>query len=617
MPVSPFSLGRLLLTLGVAFTGVLAVVSPAAATTTFSITVTIAGDATVPQGTVNFWKAPFTQGGGNDLVGGTLTKDIPTDQEGDYKISVSLTNMDGATRWYKAGVPQGVTTKDDADILHLDGSAVPPLTIEFPQIAHLHGRVTNGDGTPAANVVVGRNRLGQGTSKQADADGYYDFGYVQPGTTTVSVNGAGNWGRAQQTLVMPTSGDVEINLVRPELARISGTVTDATTGDPIQHLTVTAYVQANVGYATSATTDASGHYTLEGLGAGPFIVKYDDPLISYGTHWNGGVLTSGEAAPIAVVAGATTTHDEALTARPDPRSSPHTIGGLVTDSQGHPLPDIEVFLYDPASPAFPIANAATDRLGRWGQLATPGDYLVGFSQGAGNGTIFPSPTEWYSEFYPDAWGREDAGVVTIPMDSSNFGIDAQLVRSAHLTLSATDSTGSTDLNVGYQLLSLAGAPVLEHQPLAGDGNQAYLSLKPGTYKMLILGRRGYADNSTSLVPRWLGGGNSLTTASKVTFVPGGMLNAPVVLPRALKATTKPAVSGTPKPGKRLKVSSGVWNQMTGTTFTYQWLRGTKVVGTKKAYLVTKADAGKTLIAKVTAANGTLSTTTKSAITIRR
>lgn len=73
--------------------------------------------------------------------------------------------------------------------------------------------------------------------------------------------------------------------------------------------------------------------------------------------------------------------------------------------------------------------------------------------------------------------------------------------------------------------------------------------------------------------------------------------------RVLVSTAKPAISGKPKVGKRLKASTGSWSPA-ATSYAYQWYRGKKEIAGKKAerkrYKVVAADRGKRLKVKVTA-----------------
>lgn len=64
------------------------------------------------------------------------------------------------------------------------------------------------------------------------------------------------------------------------------------------------------------------------------------------------------------------------------------------------------------------------------------------------------------------------------------------------------------------------------------------------------------------------------------------------LGQALKPTAAPAVSGTPKAGSTLYVTSGVWSP-TATSYSYQWYLGSKPIGgaTSSFLPLTTADKG--------------------------
>jgi hypothetical protein len=62
---------------------------------------------------------------------------------------------------------------------------------------------------------------------------------------------------------------------------------------------------------------------------------------------------------------------------------------------------------------------------------------------------------------------------------------------------------------------------------------------------------------------------------------------------ALQATTQPVITGTPRSGSYLSVTTGTWTQPS-PSFRYQWLRtGAPIAGATSAYYtLTPADAGK-------------------------
>ena len=63
---------------------------------------------------------------------------------------------------------------------------------------------------------------------------------------------------------------------------------------------------------------------------------------------------------------------------------------------------------------------------------------------------------------------------------------------------------------------------------------------------------------------------------------------------------KPAIGGVLKVGKLLTASNGTWTPA-GTSYTYQWKRGSVVIGRAKTYKATAKDKGKILVVIVTAA----------------
>jgi hypothetical protein len=62
-------------------------------------------------------------------------------------------------------------------------------------------------------------------------------------------------------------------------------------------------------------------------------------------------------------------------------------------------------------------------------------------------------------------------------------------------------------------------------------------------------------------------------------------------------TATPTITGTPSVGTELTGVTGAWGP-SAVSFTYQWLRGTTVVGTSDKYTVVTADVGQPLTFKV-------------------
>ncbi len=88
--------------------------------------------------------------------------------------------------------------------------------------------------------------------------------------------------------------------------------------------------------------------------------------------------------------------------------------------------------------------------------------------------------------------------------------------------------------------------------------------------------------------------------------------ATAVVPKAM-TTAKPTITGSAKVGARLTAKAGAW-QPAEAKLTYQWYRGSTAIAkaTTSTYVVTAADAGKTVTVKVTGTQSGYVTTTVAA-----
>jgi hypothetical protein len=143
------------------------------------------------------------------------------------------------------------------------------------------------------------------------------------------------------------------------------------------------------------------------------------------------------------------------------------------------------------------------------------------------------------------------------------------------TLTANPGTWNVDgLTFGYQWLR--------------DGN-AIASATSSDYRAVA------ADRGSSL--------SVLVTATKAGSTPGSATSEAVLVGAgdAPVSQVKPLVTGTPELGETLAVSNGTWD-LDELTFAYQWLRDGEAIegATAATYVVTEADLGAELTARVTA-----------------
>ena len=452
----------------------------------------VSGTVTDPHGApvagaAYLYKVGENGASGNFIVGGDYT--VTASVAGDYQLFVRADSMDGYGRWYVAGQPQGSANRADATVIPVDGTS--PVTLQdmqLPAIATLAGTVTNADGDPMVGVTVLRNRLGVGSWTTTDGSGHYSFGYVQSGVTSISVNGTGGWAGARQNLTVDASSDFTVDLVMEAPAAIDGTVTDADTGKPVPWLYVVAYqrIGGNGYYETSTRTDEAGHYLLEGLNAGETVVQYNDDFGGYDTVFNGGASLLSLAPALNPTAGATLSHDEQLTQKPDDSTS-QALSGVVTGSgPSDPLVGVEVRAWDADGQL--AGSDLSDRSGRWGIDVPAGDYTVSTRSGS---TLLgvDTGTPWQPVFYPDAWQRSDATPITVIDDADTHpGLDFALTRSAVLTLDVRGLGDTTDLDAGYTVIDAGGSTAYDEPAASGTGNVLEVLLRPGTWTLRVSGQ---------------------------------------------------------------------------------------------------------------------------------
>lgn len=206
--------------------------------------------------------------------------------------------------------------------------------------ALLRGTVTDGaTGAPLAGAAISLS--GDSTdSTVAGADGGYQFSSLPAGTFTITVAAPGyDSVTATATLAANTVALFSPSLyptgTTPTTATLRGEVVDAATGQPIAGATITAAAQ-------TATTDATGHFTLAGLGAGALSATVS------AQGYTGATLTGTLANGV----------NEAGTLRLAPLpAAVTTVSGTVRDAgTGQPIPGASVRLQEVADAVFTGAD---------------------------------------------------------------------------------------------------------------------------------------------------------------------------------------------------------------------------------------------------------------------
>jgi len=147
-----------------------------------------------------------------------------------------------------------------------------------------------------------------GGSTNTDANGQYTFTGVAEGTYTVAASAANYASQGATVTVGPGAMVVQNLALPPNPATIVGTITDASTNQPVSNPTV------GYGGPTSATTNSAGQYSLSNVTEGSYTV-----VISASGY-------TSQSRPVTVGPGASATVNAALP------PNPGNVTGTVTDS---------------------------------------------------------------------------------------------------------------------------------------------------------------------------------------------------------------------------------------------------------------------------------------------
>jgi uncharacterized repeat protein (TIGR01451 family) len=213
---------------------------------------------------------------------------------------------------------------------------------------------------------------------------------------------------------------------------VTGTVTDVTTGSPIERICVWASLDPTGQLLGTTTTDAEGHYTIGGLPSGWYRIRFADRCDgaeAYVLEWYDDHPSFVGSDLVGVSGPETTTGIDAALVYGG------TISGTVIDDvTGQPLPGICVSGSPAGSGGFPSADI-TDTAGRYslGALAS-GLVAVRFADNC-DGSV-----DYVSEWFDDKIAFSEADFVTVTAPNDTPAIDAALVLGGSISGTVTDQT---------------------------------------------------------------------------------------------------------------------------------------------------------------------------------
>jgi hypothetical protein len=225
---------------------------------------------------------------------------VATDRDG--RLVSELTGADGSYR-IDGLVPGTVTVAAGADALitpadaNVTVSAASPTTFDMAlgPGAVISGRITVGGASPPAGTSVQAvdTTTRAATQGTVAADGSYVIDGLRAGSYDVVASGPGRAPATAAVTVAAQATSSGHNLALPAGISASGVVTDADTLGPLAGVIVTTDAVGKGG--ASATSDATGHWTLTGLPTGAQALHFRDPS---GAHLSASAPITVAASPV-------------------------------------------------------------------------------------------------------------------------------------------------------------------------------------------------------------------------------------------------------------------------------------------------------------------------------
>jgi len=349
-----------------------------------------------------------------------------------------------------------------------------------PSIA---GRVTSSLGSGLANISVQAYNTVTGASTPTiltDREGNYQFSNLPTGSYKIFFSGTGffsQWysGKADQASADPvvvtapalTSG---IDVVLEPSAGISGSVTNEL-GVGIANVNV--QVCEPSGYMLAyAMTNSSGNYTVSGLSAGNYKVRF---LASQGyrSEWYNDKSTQDSADLVTVTLPNITSGIDAVLG---PGGS---ISGSIRNGQGTGIANVDIWVYD--LNGWWMTGARTNQNGVYTANGLPGgSYRVLFTP--------LSSTGYSSEWYNNRSQQSTADPVAVTVPNVTSGIDAVLDLGGSISGTVKNQAGKGIANAQVQVYDIADMGM--NMPrvtvtTTAKGGYTVMSLPTGTYKVFF------------------------------------------------------------------------------------------------------------------------------------
>ena len=397
--------------------------------------------------------------------------------------------------------------------------------------SHISGKVTNAAGDPLSDVeILVWHRTASGTwetfdSAYADPDdnGDYRTESLSPGLYKLQFNpygeggylseffdGAADLSSATTLTVGSHEGTTIPDATLDQGGTLSGTVTDASSHEPVSGAWVRVSVLEDDGYwdnYDSTETDDEGMYEIDGLPTGSYLVRFTSESDDLAFQYYNGASSIASAALVPVTKGEKTTGIDATLGEAG------TIEGTVTAAaDGAPLEGIWAGVYTQnAEGGWEwLDDVATQEDGsfHYGGLA-PGSYRVRFVD---------FHYDYAREYYRDSATRDGSALVTVTAGATTTLETATLDPAGSISGTIYDAGGTPIAGDAAaevcELVNGEWTPTMTWW-VDDDGTYSVRGLAAGTYKVHFI-----ADENLGMAEQWYNGTASAATAQLLTVVAG-------------------------------------------------------------------------------------------------
>ena len=380
-----------------------------------------------------------------------------------------------------------------------------------------------------------------GTGFSAYGTGAYSITGLATGTYTVyfspssSTPYAPKWynnhyNQADATIVSVTDGVTTpaINASLDVGGQITGHVTAAVGSAPLEEVWVNVYTSptaSSYDYIDYAYTDATGLFTITGLAAGNYYLKYEKA--DYFDAYYNNKASLALANPVSVTLGGTTGNINAAL----------ILGGKITGtvtaaSGGAPLSDVDVYVYasKTASSYEYIDDVYTDASGVYTLTGLEtGTYYLKFEK-----------TDYLPSYYNNRASLAEADAVSVTQGGVTGGINATLILGGKITGQVTASAGGASLaSVWVQAYaSRTDSTSIASAFTNSSGVYTITGLETGSYYLKF--------EKTDYLPAYYNNRASLAQADPVSVMLGGTtsnINASLILGGQITGHVTAAVGG--------------------------------------------------------------------------